>query len=135
MVGMIENPRQQLDMLAPIATVERVIGDEHFHVGSAGQRLNLLVDYPGAQQQKESAPIGMDRVEKPIHRVFGHAAASTYIEGAKQVLPGKDQGDQKPEHGDWGNALLLVYVASLQQAADILFEKELMNLVFTGNDV
>jgi hypothetical protein len=29
----------------------------------------------------------------------------------------------------------LVDVASLQQAADFLIEKELMNLVFTGNDV
>jgi hypothetical protein len=31
--------------------------------------------------------------------------------------------------------LLLVYVAPLQQIADLLIEKELMNLVLTGNDV
>jgi len=134
-VGMIENPRQQLDMLAPIATVERVIGDEHLHVGSASQRLKFPVDHPGTRQQKESPPIGMDRVEKPIHRVLGHAAGSTCFEGAKQVPPGKDQGDQYPEYGDRRNTILLVDVASLQQSADSLIEKELMNLVFTGNDV
>jgi hypothetical protein len=77
----------------------------------------------------------MDRVEKPIHRVLGHAAASTCFECAVQVLSGKDQGEQNPEHGDQRNALLLVNVASLQQVADFLIEKELMNLVFTGNDV
>jgi hypothetical protein len=33
------------------------------------------------------------------------------------------------------NVLLLVDSASLQQAADFLIEKELMNQVFTGNDV
>ena len=27
MVGMVKNPRQQLDMLAPIAAVKRIIGD------------------------------------------------------------------------------------------------------------
>jgi hypothetical protein len=135
MVGMIEDPRQQLDMLAPVATVKRIIGDQHLHIGGAGQRLKLLVDYPGTQQQKESPPIGMDRVEKPIHRVLRHAAISTGFDGTVQVLSAKDQGDQNPEHGDRRNALSLVDVASLQQAADFLIEKELMNLVFTGNDV
>ena len=77
----------------------------------------------------------MDRVEKPIYRVLGHTAASTCFEGAEKVLSGEDQGDQNPEHGDWRNALLLVDVAALQEAADFLIEKELMNLVFTGNDV
>jgi hypothetical protein len=77
----------------------------------------------------------MDRVEKPIHRVLGHAAASNYFEGAEQVLPGKDQGDQNLEHGDRRNALLLVDIALLKQADDFLILKELMNLVFTGNDV
>lgn len=134
-VGMVKDPRKQLDMLAPIAAVKRIIGDQHRHVGGAGQRLKLLADHPGTQHQKESAPIGVDRVEKPIHRVLGHAAASTCFEGAEQVLSGKDQGEQNPEHGDRRNALLLVDVASLQQAADFLIEKELMNLVFTENDV
>jgi len=77
----------------------------------------------------------MDRVEKPIHRVLGHAAASTCFECAVQVLSGKDQGEQNPEHGDRRNALFLVDVAALQQAAYFLILKELMNLVFTGNDV
>ena len=77
----------------------------------------------------------MNRIEKQIHRVLGHAAASTCFYGTVQVLSGKDQGNQHPEHGDRRNALLLVNVASLQQAADFLIEKELMNLVFTGNDV
>ena len=77
----------------------------------------------------------MDRVEKPIYRILGHAAASTCFEGAVQVLSRKDQVEQNPEHGDRRNALLLVNVASLLQVADFLIEKELMNLVFTGNDV
>jgi len=81
-------------MVAAIAAIERIIGDQHFHVGGAGQRLKLLADYPGTQQQNESAPIGMDRVEKPIHRVLGHAAASICFECAVQVLSGKDQGEQ-----------------------------------------
>jgi len=105
------------------------------YVGGASQRLKLLADHPGTQQQQESPPIGMDRVEKPIYRVLGHAAASTRFEGAVQVLSGKDQGEQNPEHGDRKNALLFVDVASLQQAANFLIEKELVNLVFTGNDV
>ena len=79
--------------------------------------------------------MGMDRVEESIHRVLGHAAASTCFEGAEKVLPGKDQGDQNPKHGDRRNTLLLVDVASLQQVSDSLIVKELMNLVFTGNDV
>ena len=99
MVGMIENPRQQLDMLAPVATVERVIGNQHLHVGSASQRLKLLVDHPGNQQQKESPPIGMDRVEKPINRVLGHATCSIrHFQGAKEVPSGKNQDKQKTEH-------------------------------------
>ncbi len=77
----------------------------------------------------------MDRIEKPIHRVLGHAAASTCFEGAEQVLSGKDQSDKNPEHKDRRNSLLLGYVAALQEAADFLIEKELMNLVFTENDV
>ena len=89
----------------------------------------------GTLQEKESPPIGMDRVEKPIHCVLGHAAASTCFEGAVQVLSGKDQGDKNLEHGNRRNALLLVDVTAFQQAADFLIEKELMNLVFTGNDV
>lgn len=135
MVGMVKDPRQQLDILAPITAVKRILGDQHLHIGGAGQRLKLLADHPRTQQQKESSPIGMDRIEKPIHRVLGHAEASTRFEAAIQVLSGKDQGDQNTEHGDRRNALLLVDVASLQQAADFLIEKELMNLVFTGNDV
>ena len=135
MVGMVKDPRKQFDILAPIAAVKRIIGDQHLHVGGAGQRLKLLADHPGTQQQKESPPIGMDRVEKPIYCVLGHAAASTCFEGAEKVLSSESQGDQNPEHGDRRNALLLVDVASLQQAADFLIEKELMNLVFTGNDV
>ena len=134
-VDMVKDSRQQLNILAPIAAVKRIIGDQHRHVGGAGQRLKLLADHPGAQQQKESPPIGMDRVEKPIYRILGHAAASTCFEGAKKVLSGEGQSDQNPEHGDRRNALLLVDVAALQQAADFLIEKELMNLVFTGNDV
>ena len=47
----------------------------------------------------------------------------------------KDQGEQNPEHGDRRNPLLFADVASLQQVADFLIEKELMNLVFTGNDL
>jgi len=77
----------------------------------------------------------MNRVEKPIHRVLGHTAVSTCFDGAEKILSGEDQGDQNAEHGDWRNALFLIGVASLQQAADSLIEKELMNLVFTGNNV
>ena len=77
----------------------------------------------------------MNRVEKPIHRVLAHAAASTCFNGAEQVLSGKDQREQYAEHGDRRNALLLVDVAALQQAAYFLILKELMNLVFTANDV
>jgi hypothetical protein len=134
-VGMIEDPRKQLDILTPIAAVKRIIGNQYLHVGGVGQRLKLLVDHPGTQQQKESTPIGMDRVEKPIHRVLGHAAASVRRQSEKQVLSAKDQCEQNPEHGDGRNALLLVDVAALQQAANFFIEKELMNLVFTVNDV
>ena len=122
-------------MLAPIAAVKRIIGDQHLHVGGAGQRLKLLANHPGTQQQKESAPIGMDRIEKPIHRVLGHAAASTCFEGAEKVLSGEDQGEQNAKYRDRRNSLVLADVAALQEAADFLIEKELMNLLFTGNDV
>ncbi len=77
----------------------------------------------------------MDRSEKLIHRVLGHTTASSCFEGAEKVFTGKDQGDQNPEHGNWRNVLFFVDVASLQQAADFPIEKELMNPVFTGNDV
>jgi hypothetical protein len=53
---------------------------------------------------------------------------------AVQVLSGKDQGEHNAEHSNRRNPLLLVDVAALQQAADFRIEKELMNLVFTGND-
>jgi hypothetical protein len=47
---MIEDPRKQLDMFAPIAAVKRIISDQHLHVCCAGQRLKLIADYPGTQQ-------------------------------------------------------------------------------------
>ena len=90
---MVKDPRQQLDMFAPIAAAKRIIGDQHLHVGGAGQRQKLFADHPGSQQQKKSPPIGMDRVEKPIYRVLGHAAVPTRFKGAVQVLSGKDQGE------------------------------------------
>ena len=132
---MVKDPRKQLDTLAPIAAVKRIIGNQHLHVGGGGQRRKLFADHSGTQQEKEPAPIGMDRVEKPIHCVLGHATVSICFNGAEQVLPGKDQREQYAEHSDRRNALLLVDIASFQQAAHFLIEKELMNLVFTGNDV
>jgi len=97
---MVKDPRKQLDLLAPIAAVKRIIGDQHLHVGGAGQRLKLLADHTGTQQQKESAPIGMDRIEKPIHRVLGHAATSTCFDGAEKVLSSEDQDEQNTATGD-----------------------------------
>ncbi len=76
----------------------------------------------------------MHRIEKPIQRVLGHAAASTRFEGAEKGFSGEDQGEQNVEYGDSRNSLVLVDVAALQESADFLIEKELMNLVFTGND-
>ena len=69
-------------------------------------------------------------------RQFFHAAGSIgRFQRAKKVLSGKDRGEQRTEHGNGSNPLLLVDVASLQQTADFLIEKELMNLVFTGNNL
>lgn len=53
----------------------------------------------------------------------------------QKILAREDQGEQKAEHGHRRNALLLIAVASFQQAADSLIMKELVNLVFTGNNV
>ena len=44
-------------MLVAIAAVERIIGDQHIHVGGTSQRFRLLADDPRTQQQKESAQI------------------------------------------------------------------------------
>lgn len=54
-IGMIEDPRQQLEMRAPMTTVKCIIGDQHLDVGGAGQRLKLLADQRGTQQQGNSA--------------------------------------------------------------------------------
>jgi hypothetical protein len=52
--------------------------------------------------------------------------------GAKGEGP-RGKFKEHPEHGTRRNAFLLVDVDSLQQAANFLIMKELMNLVFTGN--
>lgn len=42
-VVMVMNPRQQLDVLAPIAVVERVVNDKHLWRLNRGQRQNFLL--------------------------------------------------------------------------------------------
>ncbi|MDQ5987165.1 MAG: hypothetical protein CSYNP_02902 [Syntrophus sp. SKADARSKE-3] len=110
---MIEDPRKQLNLLASVAAVKRIIGDQDLHVGCAGQRFNLIADHTGAQQQKESAPIGMDRVEKSIHGVLGHAGTVVCRHRAEQVLSSEDQIEHSAEHGNRSNPLLLVNIAAL----------------------
>lgn len=51
------------------------------------------------QQKNESSPIGIERVEKTIRHVIGHAAAFTGFESAKLVYPRKDYGIQETEYG------------------------------------
>ena len=53
----------------------------------------------------------------------------------EKVLSGEDQSEQNAEYSERRSSLVLVDVAALQGAPDILIEKDLMNLVFTGNDV
>jgi len=79
--------------------------------------------------------MGMNRVEKAIRRVLAHPAASLCFEGAIQALAAKGQGEQHAKHGDRRDPLFPADVAALQQLADSLILKELMNLVFKGNVV
>ena len=62
----------------------------------------------------------MDRVKKPIRRVLGYAAVSVRRHSAEQGLPGKNQGEHDAERSNRRNTLLLVDVAALQKAADLL---------------
>lgn len=65
--------------------------------------------------------MGMNRIEKAIHRVLSHPAASLCFEGAVQALAAKDQGEQHAENSYRRNPLLLADVAAFQQLADSLF--------------
>ena len=46
LVDMIEDPGEEFDPFAPIAAIERVIDNQHFHGGGAGQRFDLPADHP-----------------------------------------------------------------------------------------
>ena len=89
-----------------------------------------MIEDPGEEEFDPFAPIAA------IERILGHTAGSIgRFHRAKKVLSGKDRGKQCTEHGNGSNPLLLGDVASLQQTADFLIEKKLMNLVFTGNNL
>jgi len=118
---MVKDPRKQFDLFAPIASIECIIGDEHLHGAGVSQRLQVLSDHLRTQQQKESSPMGMNRIEKAIHRVLSHPAASLCFEGAVQALAAKDQGEQHAENSYRRNPLFLADVAAFQQLADSLF--------------
>ena len=100
-IGMVKNPGEQFDVFAPIAAVKGVIGNQHLHVIDSSQGIKFLADHPRTQQKQESAPIGMNRVEKPIHGVLGHVARPIRdFQSAKEVSPGKNQSKQQTEHTD-----------------------------------
>lgn len=79
--------------------------------------------------------MAMNRIKKAIHCVLTHSTASLCFESAVQALAAKYQGKQHAEHGYRRDPLFLADVAVLQQLADSLILKELMNLVFKGNVV
>jgi len=112
---MVMNTRQKLDMLAPIAVVERVVNDEHLGGLGRCQGQNLLVENGNAEQVQELAPVGIDRIEEAINGVLAdYNAGGIGLQIAEEILAGKNQAEYHPHHHNGGDAALFNHVALFQ---------------------
>jgi hypothetical protein len=89
---------------------------------------------PAAETDRNGAAVGPSRGEHPESAVIPTVGM---IEDPRQqlALACSDCSGNGCHRRSAPSSLLLVDVASLQQAADFLIVNELMNLVFTKNDV
>ena len=112
---MVMDTRQQFNILASIAVVERVINNEDLGCVCRCQWQNRLVEDNCTEQMQELAPVGIDRIEKAVNGVLANLTSGVIrLEVAEEILAGEYQAEDHPHHHNGSDPALFGHVALLQ---------------------